>query len=207
MVARSGEHRTDVSVKTTDRHADTHRVASIRRQFPVPGDLAPGARPGAGSAPAVPLFRPTAAPADDGIERIGAFIALDGQNRIAATKVTKPLGWSADTSLIARCVGGRVTITAGTRANAADIPVPLDSTGRLTLPPTACASLMASAGVQLIAVAVPATGELVLANAAGALASVTGPIDAPAPAVEPPAPAPPAPTRVRSAFRAAAVSS
>ncbi|MDQ1731451.1 MAG: hypothetical protein QOK10_1610 [Pseudonocardiales bacterium] len=195
-----------------ERLRATHTVSRIH-EFPAPETVT--ARRVSGEqvptmAAVLPRqFHPTAQVVLDNAPRIGAMVALDGQNRVAAGKLAKPLGWDAGNSLIARCSGDRVTVTAGPVSCPAEAGVSLDSDRRLTLPPAAVGVLGLTAGAQALAIAMPTTGELILLSAQAALAMLTGPVSVPeqspgaaGQAVEKPA----APkTRVRKRWQAAQV--
>ncbi|MDQ1737643.1 MAG: hypothetical protein QOH56_3894 [Pseudonocardiales bacterium] len=135
-----------------------HTVSRIR-SFPAPETVTARRASGEQVTTAASMlprrFRPTAQLVLDDAPRIGAMIALDGQNRVAAGKLAKPLGWDADTSLIVRCSGDRVTVTAGLLTSPAMAGVSLDSDRRLTLPSAAVGVLGLTAAAQALSIAMP----------------------------------------------------
>jgi hypothetical protein len=184
LVAAGGEHGTDSSVQTYDeRVKTTHQRARQRKLITVSPDSLPEAIEAQGGwSPVVAVaFKPTFTPALDDTDRVAVLTMADPQHRIGVGKATKPLGWSAGTSLVATCAGGRVTVSAAPRTSPAQQSVTLDSKGRLRLGSSAVAVLNADPGAQVLAIAVPATGELVLLPAAAALALLTGPLATTAP--------------------------
>ena len=168
----------DERVKATHQRARQRKLITVSPDsLPEPTE-APG-----GFAPVVAVaFRPTFTPALDDTDRVAVLTMADPQHRIGVGKATKPLGWSAGTALVATCAGGRVTVSAAPRSSPAQQSVTLDSKGRLRLGSSAVAVLNADSATQVLAIAVPATGELVLLPAAAALAQLTGPLATTAPA-------------------------
>ena len=211
-IAAAGSGRTDSQVHTYDNHhRSSHKLAAMGVRRPV-GSVAPDSLPqapgasasGAGSTVAV-AFKPTCLPALDGVGRVAAFAAADAQHRIGVGKVTGPLGWEAGTALVATCDMGRVTVCAGVRESVGQAPVTLDGKGRLRLGPAAAAVLRLEAGSQVLAVAVPVVGQLVLMSAAAALVALTGELAVDSPEVVRPdqadeSPKPAARTDVRGRF-------
>jgi hypothetical protein len=176
-------------VQTYDeRIKATHQRARQRKLITVSPDSLPEAIEAQGGfAPVVAVaFKPTFTPALDDTDRVAVFTMADPQHRIGVGKVTRPLGWDPGTALVAICAGGRVTVSAAPRTSPTQQSVTLDCKGRLRLGPSAVAVLHADPGAQVLAIAVPATGELVLLPAAAALAQLTGPraTTAPAPSLE-----------------------
>ena len=174
----------DTSVRTA------HTVAGIRGpRMPSPQTLT--AAPAADAlADVVALPHREVRPARDGATRRGGIVPLDGQNRIAAAKLLGPLGWGAGQPLVAGCGPGRAVLRAGAADSPLLVPVPVDSDRRLTLPPTVTGALGVGPGEQVLAVAVPATGELLLRAAADVLQELTGPLPQATPAPPAAAPAP-----------------
>lgn len=169
-----------------------HALARIRSPYAAPRTVMAdiGAAADGSEAPVVPLPRREGRPARDGARRSGAIAPLDSQNRVSLGKVLGTLGWSASTALVATCRPREVVITAGSPTLPTLIRVPVDEDRRLTLPPTVTGALSVSRGEQVVAVAVPATGELHLRAAADALQQITGALDIAAePSDGPPAPA------------------
>jgi hypothetical protein len=167
---------------TPERLRAAHTLSRIR-PYPAPDTVA--ARRATGEsvkpAPVVPkAFRPTSQPVTDTLTRVGAMVAMDNQNRIAAGKLAKPLGWSLGTPLLAHCAGDRVSIVSGIQTSPAQIALCLGDDCRLTLPPAAVAVLGLTKNDQVLAIAIPATGELLLRNASVVLAEATGPVTVPA---------------------------
>lgn len=157
---------------------NAHAVANIRGgRYPAPLTVMASTGTDAGTdavADVVALPRRDARPARDGVARPGALAPLDGGNRVSLGKVLAALGWDAGTALVATCSPREVVVRAG-RADAPTlIPVPVDSDRRLTLPPSVTGALDVARGEQVLAVAVPATGELHLRAAADVLQQVTG---------------------------------
>ena len=158
-----------------------HAVERIRSRYPAPHTVlaeAQAASSGATSGQVLPLARREARPARDGARRSGAIAPLDGQCRVSLGKVLSVLGWDATTQLVACCRPREVVLTAGTATAPTLTPVPVDDDRRLTLPPTVTGSLDVGRGDQVVAVAVPATGELHLRAAADVLQHLTGELDA-----------------------------
>lgn len=184
LIAPGGEHRTNSPVQTYDeRIKATHQRARQRKLITFSPDSLPEAiETQGGFAPVVAVaFKPTFTPALDDTDRVAVFTMADLQHRIGVGKVTKPLGWDAGTALVATSDAGRVTVSAAPRSSPAQQSVTLDCKGRLRLGPSAVAVLNADPGAQVLAIAVPATGELVLLAAAAALAQLTGPLATTAP--------------------------
>ena len=165
-----------------DTHRRTrHQVSALRpARLPAPETVTAARQ---ASAPlVVRTAPPETPPARDGAERRGAVVPVDAQHRVAAGRLLAALGWHAATGLVASCRPGAVVVRPGTADSPLVVPVRADAERRLTLPPTALGSLGVNAGDQVVAVAVPATGELHLLAAADVLAQLTGPVaDAPAP--------------------------
>jgi hypothetical protein len=194
-IAPAGQPRTDGSMPhpldTAIRNG--HAVARIRSPYAAPRTVmaaAEAAVDGHTEAQVVPLPRRDPRPARDGIRRCGAIAPLDGQNRVSLAKVLVPLGWDASTALVATCRPREVVITAAIATAPTLTAVPVDDDRRLTLPPTVTGALDVGRGEQVVAVAVPATGELHLRAAADVLQQVTGALEV---AVDEPTPAQAAP--------------
>ena len=122
------------------------------------------------------LPRRDARPARDGAARRGGIVPLDAQNRIAGGKLLAALGWAAGQPIVASCEPGRAVLRAGAADTPLLVPVQVDSDRRLLLPPTVTGALGVAPGAQVVAVAVPATGMLLLLAAADVLQQLTGPL-------------------------------
>jgi hypothetical protein len=163
-------HGLDTKIRTE------RAVANIRGRYPAP--LTVMASSGTdGGADVVALPRREPRPARDGAKRWGGCVPLDAGGRVSLGKGLAALGWDAATTLVATCSPREVVVRAG-RADAPTlVPVPVDEDRRLTLPPTVTGALDVARGEQVVAVAVPATGELHLRAAADVLQQVTGDLD------------------------------
>jgi hypothetical protein len=193
--------------------AGKHRTDHLRRQIRGPA-LAPETlgshpEPAAGSpellaaADAVVMPLRASRPQRDGATRVGALVPLDQDKRASLAKPLAALGWDKDSKLIAEVHGASIVVRAGEPMLQRPWLVRIRiSAGRLTLPPTVTGALRVEAGDQVLAVALPAQGELRIHAAADALQQVTGELEPVKPAAPERAGAgPPASrTRVRPAF-------
>lgn len=155
----------------------------------------------AGDSVVVPLQ--AARPRRDGAIRIGAVVPLDSDKRASLAKPLAALGWDHTTKLVAEVHGHRVVIRTGAPTAAQPWLVPVRTAGgRLSLPPTLTGALAVDGGDQVLAVALPASGELRLLAAADALQELTGELPTEQPDTAPAAPAGTFArrTRVRPAF-------
>lgn len=193
-------HGLDTKIRTA------HAVANIRGRYPAP--LTVMASGGTDALADVVALPRRDAPARDGVDRRGVCVPLDGGNRVSLGKILAALGWDAATTLVATCSPREVVVRVGLAGTPTLIPVPVDDDRRLTLPPSITGALDVARGQQVVAVAVPATGELHLRAAADVLQQVTGVLDTSAddePAAIPaPAAGLPTRSRVKEAWRPAA---
>lgn len=188
-----------------------HQISAIRPSLMLaPDSLRPRANGGEGAAASSGevVAMPTMRPRRDGVDRQGALVPLDGNNRVFATKPLAALGWDAATALVAEVRGSTAVVRRGVRtADAAWLlPTRVDSKARLRLPPGVKGALQVHCGDQVVVCAVPDTGELHLSAAVDALQALTGAIHSeevedtsgatPADSAQPP-------TRVRAAVFAA----
>lgn len=159
-------HPLDTRIRTA------HAVAGIRGSLL----LAPDSPASPAPAPVIGRIAPARpeTPHPDGIDRAGAIAAVDAQGRVNLRKALAVLEWDAGTELVLRVTGSRATVRRGRPATPADLPVVVDTQGRLCLKPTALAALDLDAGTQVLAAAVPSLGELQLCNAAEALTQLFG---------------------------------
>lgn len=124
------------------------------------------------------LAVPTTRPRRDGVDRQGALVPLDSNNRVFATKPLAALGWDAETPLVAEVRGSTAVVRRGVRtADAAWLlPTRVDRKARLRLPPGVKGALQVHCGDQVVVCAVPDTGELHLSAASDVLQALTGAI-------------------------------
>jgi hypothetical protein len=188
VIARSGQPRTDSAMRTYIENQATgpQPSSAMGRKLPsiAPDSIPAGFRTSRGTtAPIVAIaFEPTSIPALDGVVRVPSFARCDRQHRINVGKATAPLGWTPATALVATCNSGRVSVIAAPKTSPAQQCVTLDDKGRLRMGPAASAILRLDPTAQVLAIAVPVTGELVLMPAAAALEVLTGPVTMSAPA-------------------------
>ncbi|MBY9074215.1 hypothetical protein K1X13_05200 [Nocardioides sp. WL0053] len=192
--------------------ATKSRTDHVRRQVRGPhlapeslGAAAPSTTPSQAAAPhsdnGVVRMR-TRRPRRDGATRVGAVVPLDSDKRASLAKPLAALGWEKTTKLVAEVDGHRVVVRAGERTAERPWLVAVRvSAGRLGLPPTLTGALAVDGGDQVLAVALPASGELRLVAAADALQELTGELqpDEAAGGASSAAPSVPS-TRVRPAF-------
>lgn len=212
-IAPTAGIRTDQAM--THGLATKNRTAHVRRQIRgphlAPESLAPstpadGSQDTGASSSGVVVPLRTRRPARDGATRVGAVVPLDADHRASLGKPLAALGWDRTTALVAEVHGHRAVVRPGQPTAHQPWLIRIRvSAGRITLPPTLTGALMVGGGDQVLAVALPATGELQLFPAADALQQLTGeqpPNQADSGAAAgAPSPARPAPrTRVRPAF-------
>jgi hypothetical protein len=165
--------------------ATHHQIAHVRRQIRghmlAPESLGAALTPdksghNAGTSNGtvvVPLH--TGRPRRDGATRIAALVPLDCDNRASLAKPLAALGWDRTTRLVAEIYGHRAVVRAGEPTETQPWLVAIRVSGaRLSLPPTLTGALAVGGGDQVLAVALPATGELQLFAAADALQELTG---------------------------------
>jgi hypothetical protein len=170
---------TDSVPHALDSHIRTsHAVARIRPSlFLAPDTVRPGppGQASGSSAEAVPAG--AARPKPDGAARHGTIAPVDGQGRVHLRKALASMGWSESTGLVAEVSPQRAVVRAGAVARPTDIPLALDKQGRLSLSPTVVAALSLREADQVLAIAVPATGELHVCAAASVLQDITGTVE------------------------------
>lgn len=156
-----------------------HQISAIRPSLMLAPDSARSCTNG-GEAAAAPagevVAMPTSRPRRDGVDRQGALVPLDSNNRIFATKPLAALGWDAETPLVAEVRGSTAVVRRGVRtADAAWLlPTRVDSKARLRLPPGVKGALQVHCGDHVVVCAVPDTGELHLSAAGDVLQALTG---------------------------------
>lgn len=177
-----------------------HAVANIRGSLMRSPDGPHADRPNEHAGTATVLTLPIPAPVRDGVRRTGALAPTDNQGRVHLRKATTALGWEPGTRLVARVDGRSAVVRPGERKSPLDTPVTADREGRLALPPVVVAALDLHPGDQVLAIAVPATGQLRLHAAADALQELTGPLSVPPPTLQDIAPRRKTGTRVKPRF-------
>jgi hypothetical protein len=130
----------------------------------------------------VPTQPKVVRPRRDGATRVGSIALLETGNRANVAKAANALGWSQGQELVLRLTGAQATVSPGRPGAPDEHAVSVDGKGRLRLPPAAVGCLGVDPGGQILAVAVPAAGTLLMLAAADLLQAVTGWIE-----VEPPA--------------------
>lgn len=189
----------------TKNHTD-HLRGRIRGSQLAPETLSAGTAPGdAGAVSPVVVPLRARRPPRDGTARVGAVVPLDRDHRASLAKPLAALGWDRSTDLVAEVHGPRAVIREGKPTTRQPWLVPMKvCAGRLTLPPALTGALAVRGGEQVLAIALPTTGELQLLAAADVLQELTGerPKDAAPtrPVLDPGAQRHAAKSRVRASF-------
>jgi hypothetical protein len=113
---------------------------------------------------------------------VGSIALLETENRANVATAANALGWSHGQEPVLRLTGAQATVSPGHPGAPDEHGVSVDGKGRLRLPPAAVGCLGVDPGGQILAVAVPPAGTLLLLAAADLLQALTGWIE-----IEPPA--------------------
>ena len=182
-------HGLDTAIRA--RHAC---AGAARHQLPRPDTLAPRRAAAGHGAPVVAQPRPRTRPARDGARRHGAVAPLDGQHRASLGKTLAVLGWTGATPLAAVLRDGHAEVSVREGAGSpATVPLTIDAAGPPQLPPTLVGGLDLRGGDQVVAIALPGTGELHLPPAGDVLQQPCSTLSTPrvTPLITPSASAPP----------------